>query len=522
MGEKMRNVFDLVAEFYGQDEGWNEVLSQNYVESFLRMQALQGATEEQLVRCWEHLTIFVIYLGNADILLGDLSKENFVDCIAWCLRNVIDFKGTIDYIEEFSKNIASLYNFLKKKKVIVNARGPLEGKDLLLKDGNLQIINMEGEFLPTFHRYRLFETPDLPRKVFLNVGEQLEKLLYAMQTFFSDKKYERELKWAAYLFKGIFVENTNGQVEKTDEETRAFADYFIFDYHMLAKNVSPLQYFYEESFGNGKFNNDLSIDLIQELLEARLLLFTVVKKLQNGDYVCRDFFTKEEYYLTLPIEEEMDLKGYIFLGHLMCENTMLFNFLRGFKLNKTQSSQFLKIMTAIKKWFSPRFGKEITWNKFLYLNPVLLRHLLLLHSVGLSVNNTDRLENYNALFKYKEPHSVVNDAVSSVIKKMMIPEAFSAQDVELAQSMWSDFVYISAKDSSAIRAVDSWASGVIYNFVKLNLSYKYNREILSSICHGLDVAVLKRYGNKISQELCLVPWDSRYMNEESILLMLLE
>ena len=36
MEKEMDNIFDYVADFYAQDEEWNTVLQQSYVENFLR------------------------------------------------------------------------------------------------------------------------------------------------------------------------------------------------------------------------------------------------------------------------------------------------------------------------------------------------------------------------------------------------------------------------------------------------------------------------------------------------------
>ena len=46
----MSNVFDLVTDFYNQDEDWNTVLRQKYAESFLRACAWQGASDDELLR----------------------------------------------------------------------------------------------------------------------------------------------------------------------------------------------------------------------------------------------------------------------------------------------------------------------------------------------------------------------------------------------------------------------------------------------------------------------------------------
>ena len=78
----MNNVFDLVADFYGQDEEWNTVLRQSYVENFLRAKSWQGASDEELTEAWDHITLLCLYLGNSENFLGDMSRDDFIDCIA--------------------------------------------------------------------------------------------------------------------------------------------------------------------------------------------------------------------------------------------------------------------------------------------------------------------------------------------------------------------------------------------------------------------------------------------------------
>ena len=114
----MDNIFDLVADFYAQDEEWNTVLQQSYVENFLRTKLWQGASEEELYQAWDHITVLCIFLGNSDNYLGDMSKEDFIDCVGWCARNVSDFFVTYEQIDSFFATMTELYAHLKKKRII--------------------------------------------------------------------------------------------------------------------------------------------------------------------------------------------------------------------------------------------------------------------------------------------------------------------------------------------------------------------------------------------------------------------
>ena len=53
----MTNVFDLIEEFYTQDEEWNTVLQQACAEDFLRYKTWQGAKDGELVKIWDYITI---------------------------------------------------------------------------------------------------------------------------------------------------------------------------------------------------------------------------------------------------------------------------------------------------------------------------------------------------------------------------------------------------------------------------------------------------------------------------------
>ena len=114
----MDNIFDYVADFYAQDEEWNSVLQQSYVENFLRTKLWQGASQEELYKDWDHITVLCIFLGNSDNFLGDMTKENFIDCVGWCARNVSDFMLTPENVASFLDTMTELYTHLKKKRII--------------------------------------------------------------------------------------------------------------------------------------------------------------------------------------------------------------------------------------------------------------------------------------------------------------------------------------------------------------------------------------------------------------------
>ena len=125
----MDNVYDLVEDFYGHDPGWNFLLRREYAEGFLRIEAWHGKTPEELYDIWDQLTMLCLYLGNTELMLGDMSADDFVDCIAWCGRNVSEFDADYEHTKYFLDTCVRLYAYLQKKNVISDAGAPLEAEE---------------------------------------------------------------------------------------------------------------------------------------------------------------------------------------------------------------------------------------------------------------------------------------------------------------------------------------------------------------------------------------------------------
>ncbi|MDY4919961.1 MAG: hypothetical protein SO119_02640 [Phascolarctobacterium sp.] len=514
----MGNIFDLVADFYAQDEEWNSVLHRSNVESFLRQKLWQGATEEELYEAWEHMTELCIYLGNSDNYLGDMTKENFIDCVAWCARNVSDFLVTPASVGGFLDTMMELYTYFKKKHIISQDNAPREAKEALLVNGRVQMLDEDGHFLPRFERYNVLSTPDLPAKVFLNIGERLENLLQSLRVFYSDKRYQRDVERATFLYAGIFMNGAMQEKPGSDEYAQCFWDYFLFDYRMIGNDKNPLQHFADTSGDIGYSKKGLvSRDVLRELLQAELVLFTVNSRTQEGLYSCVNIFTGEDYMLLLPFEDDVDTENMIFMGHIFYNKNMVMNCLRGMQMSKTSFKRFMKVMKQTKDWTAIKYGGELSWDAFIKRYPILVRHLSLIYSAFVKLDSFDDSTQHR---DYR-PSALVEDEVSEEIAYAMRPYAFSKHDIELCQQLWSDYVAASGKNTAAIRKPEIWAAGVINTFIRSNGVYNYTTQHISTMCSGVPVSTINTTTREIEHENALEAHDPRYINEEGLLLLLL-
>lgn len=518
----MENVFDLVNDFYSQDGEWNSVLRQSYVENFLRAKLWQGASEDELFDAWENITIFCIYLGNSGNFLGDMTKDDFIDCLSWCTRNVSGFELTISKAEAFLHTISDLYTHLKRKRIITSDKAPSEAEKILFADNQLHILDSEGNLLPGYEQYGICLTPDLPAKIFLNIGERIDALMQYMYTFFSDKKYHSDLERANFIYSYIKIllggDSQSEEIIK-EEISKNFWNYFFFEYRMIANDKTPIQYFYDV-FSETDFRQRDAVnrDILYELLQAEFVFFTVKDKTDEGLYSCINIFTKEDYLLLLPLDESLDIKNMVFTAHIFYNQTMIVDCMQGISLPGRRLTQFMQSMQQAKSLASVRFGGELSWSDFIKRFPIFSRHMAMLRDafiwsqdIGAKV---DLYQNY-------KPAPLLHDAVAQKIAAFMRKYSFSFYDITLAQQMWSDYLVSSQKDAAGILMPENWAAGVIYAFVQTIGAYLYKPQQIALMCGGVSPQELLRIYEDLNKKLCLTVHDPRYLNEESLFFLLL-
>lgn len=518
----MENIFDLVNDFYTQDEEWNSVLRQSYVENFLRAKSWQGASEDELFEAWENITIFCIYLGNSGNFLGDMTKDDFIDCLSWCTRNISGFELMPFKAEAFLHTIGDLYMHLKRKRIITSDKAPVEAEKILLADKQLRILDQEGSLLPGYEQYGICLTPDLPAKIFLNIGERIDALMQYMHVFFSNERYQQDLERANFIYSYIkILLGGNSQSEQIikEELSNNFWNYFFFEYRMIENDKTPIQYFYDV-FGETDFRqrDKVNRDILYELLQAEFVFFTVTGKTDEGLYSCVNIFTKEDYLLLLPLDESLDIKNMVFTAHIFYNQTMIMDCMQGIYLPGRRLAQFMQSMQQAKNLAAVRFCGEMSWRDFIKNFPIFSRYMAMLADSFIWSQNisakADLHQNY-------QPALLLQDAVAQKIAACMRKYSFSLYDITLAQQMWSDYVSCSQKDVNTILMPENWAAGIIYAFVQTIGAYLYKPQQIALMCGGVSVQALLRIYEDISRELGLDVHDLRYLNEESLFFLLL-
>ncbi len=515
----MDNVYDLVEDFYGHDPGWNFLLRREYAEGFLRIEAWQGKTPEELYDIWDQLTMLCLYLGNTELLLGDMSADDFVDCVAWCGRNVSEFDADYEHTKYFLETCGRLYAYLQKRNVISYAGAPLEAAEKLLAGGRMNIVNPDGSFTEAHKERTRFTVPDAANKIFLNVSERMQEIYAAMHEFFSDSRFGVDLERASVLYHGIFGNAVNESAKSREEAFNSFWDYFLLDYRLMLRDMHPLEYFYhtvcdkDSSAYDAEFAKRNS-DILREFISARLVLFTVEGYGDEGAYYCRDFMTGEAYQLNLPLSEDFDTSNMLFIGHLFYNGNMLTDNVRGYKIDPVNALFLRDTLTRAYKWVSVQ-QKEPGWQWFSSAYPMVLRNMSFLYAAGIQHRN---FNNYTEHTEFAAAPYSEDSAVAGLIKNIMLKNYFSVADVRLATQMWCDLQAAGADIKAYSGQV--WAAGIIYAFIKLNAAYTFFDERIAKFC-GTELPLMREAAAAVCDVLNAEEHDPRYSNEEGLLAMLM-
>ncbi|MFA7067739.1 MAG: hypothetical protein WC127_02065 [Acidaminococcaceae bacterium] len=504
----MVNVYDLVANFYENDDGWNAVLRREYVEGFLRKEAWNGVADDELQGKWEYILMLCLYLGHAEIYLGDMNADDIVDAIAWCGRNVTDFEISYDSVKDFLSAMGGLFVYLKDKHAISSSLAPHLAKSQLLKDdGTLALINANGDFLPGEDERIEYAADDVPTKIFLNMGDALAELLEELHDYFQKENFNLDLERAVFFYHGFFSTDKIEAEPETEEFWQCFWDYFLFDYHLLVDDQTPLQHF----LVHGKSKN---LELVRELSKSRLAIFTVEEACDDGFYSCKDFLTDEEYSLNLPLELDSEIKDMLIVGHIFYNKTMVMNYVRCFQINPISRKRLRGLFADFYAWYKIQ-EPEGRLTVFIARHPMVIRRLTYFSAHYFAINGFNYKTNVKDYVPTKEDNGF--DAVIDCIKKIMQPQHFSYRDISLASRLWKDFSKTKTLD---LRKPEIWASGVVENYIRLNGVYKYSPKSIAEMCWNVPMQALSMATDNIKQKLRIEIYDPRYCNEEGFLMMM--
>ena len=506
----MHNVYDAIGEFYRNDPGWEAVLSRSVAEGYFRHLAWQGVPDSQMRQKWDQLVMLCIYLENADKELDQITGDDLVDAVAWCGQNVVDFTVSYEEVRSFLDNLGSFFVYLKQEGLVESSLPPYLAKQLLLKDdGTLAIIDENGRYLPGEEKREEEGAPPSEGRVFLNAGEALNSLMGEIHHFFQKDEFNLDFERAVMLYE-LAMDRIDLEGDGSDTFWRGFWDYFLFDYHLLDKDMTPLHYFQE--YGHSAYPQ-----LVEELGEAFTALFTVEEVIDEERYICKDFLTGEDYFLTFPIEGDDSLTDKLFMGHIFYNRSMGMNFLQSFTIKPLARKRLLEVLSQCRDWYDVQ-EPGVDWDDFLVRHSLVCRKILHL----MAKNPASCAFPYETAQREYLPPGLPDDDDMSTIEKILeqifMARSLSAYDFDLARRLWQDFLKI--EHYTGAFAPQIWAAAIAENFLVINETRAAGHKpffFLENL--GIPHEALSKAYMEIRTQLKLEKSDPRYLDEMGFLMM---
>lgn len=371
----MTNIYDLISDLYTDDDGWNQVLRKEYAEGFMRMEAFRGGSDDDLMDAWSQVMYLLIYCGNTNCSIGDLSGEDFIYCISWCDRNIGDFELNYTNVENFLAVSGRLLHYLKQKRAITADTAAAKcALKLLGPEQRLLLFDEEGRLPAEYEARRINTEPDLGMKVFVQLGRRMDDVFTLLREYFQRAAFRYDRKQACVSF---FGREDVPELEENPDLFAAFWEYFAFDYRLMETGRRPLEEFYEyyKEHPDARYasSNHMLLRLMETLKDAQLVVFTIEEQTADGWFRCRDFFTGNILELSLPVEEDTDYRPFLCSAHVLGDGNLVTEYLRSVSIGPLVRKSLRNNFEHLLAWYRVAHP-EADWLDFCRDNSALVNH----------------------------------------------------------------------------------------------------------------------------------------------------
>ncbi|VBB08665.1 Hypothetical protein LUCI_3943 [Lucifera butyrica] len=498
----MKNVYDQVQLFYEEDS-WTSAVKREWVEGYLRQKAWQGADDKELTDDWRNLEMFLQYLTYAGhSYSGELEvmpPQEYSQAVTWMGKYMEGFNVTLKPVKKFFSVLLSFYQYLAGKKII-NNMGLLQEAAQAIAGGSKLDLNVVGvdPMLPASHTIITddWDTAD---------DETVETLMNRLGDCFQQEQFIDDFERAMLLYSGPMQ---NVPDDEYDEFWLGFWDYFLFDYHLLNNDDTPLTHFYKT------YKENVSVEerrMLEDLLQAQFTVFYITRVI-NQDWVdCVNLFTGEHIKLPHPDFDYKKMKKLIFYGHVFSEGMVIVNYVTSMEISPKLRRRIKEEVTRQKEIFSIQVPGA-TWEEFFSRHAITVRHTFDVFGTMAKVNVTP-FNQMERVFPEIAAPKAVNQDVMVLLSGQMRQLGFSAHDVKLAGQLWHQFNQL---NPVVVRKPAVWAAATVHAYSAINASHVLSADSLAEV-FGVSASSVYTNRNRLYKVLELEKFDPRFLSEEGFL-----
>ena len=499
----MENVYEVVSSFYWEEPDLEEIVPRREVERFLRKHAWQGDSEYVLLDTWYQVQVLLEYMLTISLHdFDEMTADEYSRAIQY-IEQQTDEPITVEEASDLFEAWHSFYEYLLNAKLIESIDALEEAQRRMTNSDELtyletisltdKINSMQGELA-----FADSEPPEFNQ--FL--AKMVEGLLLKMSAFFQQKQFIKDFERALYFYTGPFLDVV---MKKDAAFWYGFWDYFLFDYRLIQSDRTPIMLFDAEMY------DMLDIEeqrVFSDLKEARFTVFYVNGSLDNGWAECKDLFTEETFALPkteLGNAESFDKK--LYYGHIRSNGVVLVNHVVA-----------IEASAAVRRRIKYEVLNQLTLFRCSHLNATLseffsrhgcaVRHLM---DILASMRNVSVMSSAHVSAMQSVGHDNVISLQLAKEIDMIVP-SLSLYDKRQIGKMCTDYL---SRESHSL-AIDA---GTITAMVGVYLELNHNQlmRIRSVAVAEVDWEDVEKKQNIIKEELSIVRFDARYLNEEGFI-----
>ena len=495
------NVYRRIEVFYQRRKELNKIVRKQRIERYFRELAWQGKSDLILRRIFGVVSSMLKYMLRQKLYyFSYLTRYDYVEIFYL----YVSARPKLRLIE---KNVEMFFNCLEQ---FLKAMAPNEAETKNSLSEGRELFYEHGFFaIPERQEYDAFcdtleHTEEIDEDALNHLNEILDSLIADMIRFFQRKELHVDFARAVMLYAGPYV-----KPEEADENWwMGFWDYFFFDYHRKADDLSPAQYYLDHE--KGRLSTEEGY-VLRDLTRAKLKIFCV-NRLDEDFAFCTDLLSGETFELPCPDAAFIEYKNMIFFGHIQRRGVMLLNYITGLSASKRLQRRIKDEIVKQFERFQAYQMPHATMEDFLLRHAAAVRHTVQILS-GFAqlrvVPDTDCPP-----VPRKTPNAGLLEPEETRLAAIAQHLGFSAYAIFFAKRLYEDYVTTVKK-----RGTQAILAAILILIEGVNgTEYIPLEKILGAFNVGQNEAL--QAVNEVGVAVNCVALDPRYLTEEGFVQLL--
>lgn len=509
------NVYALVYKFYRENDKARFILSQDLAEKYLRRLAWQGHGDQYLREVWGIIELLITYTDEQQLeYFGALSIFDYQELLYRYGEVHEDFHLEEKQVKQWLDRLREFYAFLYEC-------GWQEDFEYFIKDVEESLYLDDAFSMPSRHSeadfyHRLDPESEESAENVARLNAELDSVLKKVSDYFRQEKYARDNERAMRIFCGPANDLPLEEEQAGDEQSAfwlSYWDYFMFDYHLLADDRTPLRHYYEQEKHN---LTSTAQDILRDLLHARFSVFEVVE-MQESMVKCRDLFTEE--YMDLPMPEVgiVGIENFVFFGHIRTRGILMLNYITSVPASRRLRSRMKEVVLRqyeLFKFQQPKADLE----QFFLREAAAVRHILHVMSDYAQLNVVSLREMPQKVEPHEELAAIFVEevrALEEIVKRI----GFGAYACLLIRALFLDALSVTGDEKACRSMMPSLMTAVLLMFIKVN-GYDYTATPDLYYLFGSEKQETEEFYQELKAKLDVRVFDPRYLTEDGVVLSL--